>query len=662
MERPIRLQGTDGIRAVVHTISENRGNSSPVRRFLQEGKLTPEFVELYGFAFAKYIQRIRSPRELSVVVGWDPRDPQKILSDAMIRGLQKAGATVLSIGIVPTPLVPMYQVASNAEAGVMLTASHNPPDQNGIKLFAGHFGIKFFPQDDIALTDLIYQLDYRQLSTLSLSGRIQDCASAATELFHEFHLDVRNHLISDALALRDHILLVDHANGSLRGFAADVFQKIGFGQVIDVYEGIDREINRDCGAAELEGVSYIDPQQVQPGGIYAENLVIKRLFEIGLDYQSESRSGGKIVSAALFDGDGDRFFRLDYDPYQDRVSVVSGDEIAYHIAAFLSKQKKIASAADLFVITVESDLQTGVAAAALGRKPVVVGVGDKWLLLQAILSRATNAQPDSGHKDLIHKFENRPCQENLIPIERWLEELPICEEFSSYVGGEETGHTVTAGYLEDKSANRKLIFAGNGLKSALNLYAATEFAEHRSSPEFWRLLHRPFFPGFKKTLYVYYTDKSKLKFESPIWEDLHQTLIRETEERFGSRIAVSLVHKIEEPGMLYLEVIDKTEEKNVQAAIFIRNSGTEDKTGVYLRGAEHDRDNLIFIGEQLRRRLLENMINENHPYLKAAVLFLDGKKIDESAISRHRLLQEMTKSGLIDEAYQPTELGLRLID
>ena len=77
-----------------------------------------------------------------------------------VRGVRKAGATAVVVGICPTPGVAMYQVWRGATAAFMVTASHNFRDQNGIKIFHGPHALKLFPDDDRALTRRVLDLDY----------------------------------------------------------------------------------------------------------------------------------------------------------------------------------------------------------------------------------------------------------------------------------------------------------------------------------------------------------------------------------------------------------------------------------------------------------------------------------------------------------------------
>ena len=130
-----RLQGTDGIRRETRqsNITECK-DLTPQQVFLEKGWINEQFMELYSYSHIKNILTGRNTK--NVVVGWDPRDPSGFFVDAVTKGIRKAGANALVLGIVPTPLVPLFMVHEKADCGVMITASHNPNDQNGIKLFS----------------------------------------------------------------------------------------------------------------------------------------------------------------------------------------------------------------------------------------------------------------------------------------------------------------------------------------------------------------------------------------------------------------------------------------------------------------------------------------------------------------------------------------------
>ncbi|SVD75506.1 uncharacterized protein METZ01_LOCUS428360, partial [marine metagenome] len=148
-DRKLRLQGTDGIRSEVKRFSSQENtNLTPQEIFLKLGFITEEFMEIYAYAHIKQLMNVgRIQVGESFVVGWDPRDPKGNYTSAVVSGICKAGVNALILGVAPTPLVPMYMLYKNARGGFMVTASHNPRDQNGIKTFSSFKGLKLLPSD-----------------------------------------------------------------------------------------------------------------------------------------------------------------------------------------------------------------------------------------------------------------------------------------------------------------------------------------------------------------------------------------------------------------------------------------------------------------------------------------------------------------------------------
>ncbi|MHC4547722.1 MAG: hypothetical protein ACYTEZ_03010 [Planctomycetota bacterium] len=591
-----RIQGTDGIRRPVALSTDPRvAGLTPQEAFLQRGLITEEFVELYTYAF---VSGLDAPEE--IVVGWDPRDPAGDFTGAAVRGVRKAGAAAVVLGVCPTPGVALYLIWRGATAAFMVTASHNFRDQNGVKTFRGPRALKLFPDDDRALTRRVLELDYAaQVRPRPEAGAKVDARAEALDVFRRFHLDARNSWLPDGETLGDFPLVVDAANGAMSGVAAEVFRALHGGEVIEVnHDTRSGEVNRLSGVADLEGV----PEIARGEPRFAGHRAVQLLFE----------RGGK---AAVFDADGDRFYRLDHDAGSDTILVLSGDETAVHQARHLAPP----APGTLYVNTVESDLNAARAAQELGYAPLLTGVGDKWVLQQAARSPARYG-----------------------------------------IGSEETGHNISRGHLTTRAGADVEVFVGNGLKSALNTFVATRGLTPREA-------HRPFPPGFKRAFYVYYTDKAKLDRESPVFRGVGRVI-----EQCCALGPTTPQPRPEEPGMLYLAV---QEERGQRAAIFVRNSGTEEKTGVNVRGALDDQDALVRVGEAALLFLVREMKDRDHPMARAEREVLealaDGPRpraelpIPEG-VPAERLLDEMANRERVIRAcpdgYERTDLGRRMLE
>jgi phosphoglucosamine mutase len=591
-----RIQGTDGIRRPVALASDPRVRGlTPQAAFLEEGLITEEFVELYAYAYVSGLEQ-----KGEIVIGWDPRDPAGDFTGAAVRGIRKAGAAAVAVGICPTPGVALYLVWRGAAAAFMVTASHNFRDQNGIKIFRGGHALKLFPEDDRALTRRVLALDYaRDVAPRAETGGRIDAGEEARDVFRRFHLDPRNSWLADGESLGDFPLVVDAANGAMSGIAADVLRALHGGEVVEVNQDTaSGDVNRQSGVADLEGV----PEIARGERRFAGHKAVQLLFE----------RGGK---AAVFDADGDRFYRLDHDRESDTILVLSGDETAVHQARYLAPP----APGTLYINTVESDLNAARAAQALGYAPVLTGVGDKWVLEQAA-------------KDPVRYG----------------------------IGSEETGHNVSRGHLTTRAGEDVEVFVGNGLKSALNTFVATRGLSPRDA-------HRPFEPGFKRTFYVYYTDKGKLFEESPVFRGVAGVIEREC--TLGPTTPQP---RPEERDMLYLAVHDGERQR---AGIFVRNSGTEEKTGVNVRGAREDGDELSRIGEAAVLFLAREMKDVHHPMARAEKAVLQAlaggpRARDElpipPGIHAERLLEEMANKEKVIRAcpdgFERTELGRRMLE
>ena len=148
-------------------------------------------------------------------------------------------------------------------------------------------------------------------------------------LFQHFSLLPKNSWIDSPDTLKDLILVVDPAFGALTGIAAQIFQEAGVGKVLEVNAGKNGEVNLRSGVADLEGCPRITADMIlKPTGLFHSHKAIVKLFQLGRANKKFAESGKKRIAGAIFDADGDRFFRLEYDPFQDTLWVLSGDETA----------------------------------------------------------------------------------------------------------------------------------------------------------------------------------------------------------------------------------------------------------------------------------------------------------------------------------------------
>lgn len=666
-----RLQGTDGIRRETKFASNSECKGlTPQQVFLEKGWITEQFMELYAYS---HIKNLPGPKnQKNVVVGWDPRDPSGIFIEAVIKGIRKAGGNALTLGIVPTPLVPLFMLHQNADCGVMITASHNPNDQNGIKLFSPYWGMKPLPSDDSRLTRFILPQKYSAIKSVSLKGKRKDCRENALELFSEFTLDPENSWIDESINFKHVVLVVDPANGSLTGIAKKIFTQAGVGKVFEVNGKLNGDVNVFSGVADLEGRNRITAEQTEnPGGYFFRHKAVVKLFEVGRKHKSSLRKGIMRAVGTIFDADADRFFMLEYDPFKDLLWVLSGDETAILQAKHLSTQFPEKYKGSLYINTVESDLNAAIAAEKMGLKPELTAVGDKWILLKILLKHLEQKARGSDcpkQKRLVFQREAKKLKKvgitsitSLRKLAKILGEKKRPKEDANSVlavGSEETGHNITESKFTRPDGEAVSIYSGNGIKSALNTLVATEHL-NLSPQKYYNKISRPFTPGFKGTLYVYYIHQELFFSGSIVWRKVKQALMRAAKKR-SYQVATRIFP--EDPDMLYISL------SAGKAGIFVRNSGTENKISINLRGSKSDAANLKQIGQETIKILFTALKNCDHHFCKLeldalsqiASQPLNEKDLEIEKYSKTRLVTEMQKQELIEmssKGFRLTTLG-----
>jgi len=326
-----RLFGTDGVRGLA-----NRG-------------LTPELALAVALTAVHVLRKTGSQARPVAVVGRDSRASGEMLEAAVIAGLTSAGADVLRIGMLPTPAVAYLTAQTGADLGVMLSASHNPMPDNGVKLFGcgGH-----------KLPDAVEDAVEAQLTepwqrpTGAGVGRVRDLAQAADSY--------RDHLLSTmAVSLDGLTVVVDCAHGAASAVAPVVYERAG-AKVITV-------------AAAPDGLNINDGV----GSTYLSHLaaaVIEHGADVGIAH----------------DGDADRCLAVSADG-----EVVDGDQILAVLA--LAMQEAGTLREDTVVATVMSNLGLHIAMRAHAISLDVTPVGDRYVLEELRARGLSLGGEQSGH-------------------------------------------------------------------------------------------------------------------------------------------------------------------------------------------------------------------------------------------------------------------------
>ena len=332
-----RIQGTDGIRGPV-CFAEDCFSSDPISALLSEGVLTEEFFELYTFAYCQELLESGFACELDLaVIGWDPRDFSGRFNEAAVRGIRKAGLTAIVVDILPTPAISLYQLHVEAACAFVITASHNPADQNGIKIFLWHSNLKLFPDDDKRLTERCLHLKFEDLRAAPLIAKLRNEHVAARSVFLDFMSDPGNHWLTDD-TLVGTTIIVDAANGAFSPLIKDLLY---YDASDIVFTNCDPScgVNVRSGVADLEGVSYISAYDIE-NGIFSGYETMHQILIKGREQIEKLRNTSDLVLGFVFDSDGDRCFLLNYDPYKDRVLVLDGDVLAFIQARLLQQNYK----------------------------------------------------------------------------------------------------------------------------------------------------------------------------------------------------------------------------------------------------------------------------------------------------------------------------------
>lgn len=325
-----RYFGTDGVRGPY---------GGPV--------INEAFAARLGFAAARWVGK--SGR---VVIGRDTRASGPALEAAVMRGLRAAGAQPVPLGILPTPAVARAVRAENAILGVVITASHNPAGDNGIKFF-GPGGVKLTDAEEAAIEQHL-PVDVPATSeSTGADTAAGDGAGAAAR-----YIAAAQHLLA-ADSLRGWRIVLDTANGATCGTTPVVLRALG-AEVIGIGDAPDgRNINA--------GVGSEHPAQLAA-------RVVAESARLGIAH----------------DGDGDRCVLCD-----ERGGVLDGDEILTILATHALAQRRLVK--DTLVITMQSNLGVDAAISAAGGRVFRTNVGDRYVVARMLAEGVTLGGESSGH-------------------------------------------------------------------------------------------------------------------------------------------------------------------------------------------------------------------------------------------------------------------------
>ena len=351
--RGVNFFGTDGIRGKTDTVDITPLDS--LKLFRKSAVITPALIELAVCAFTRLI----GGDSTSVyVTGSDGRDSVtgNAFVSAMNKGFSRGGSNVRYLGVVPTPMVPQYQLENDCLGGAMLTASHNPSNQNGIKFF--YKGKKLLPEGaigDKALSALMYDIALQGPIQYQDQGMVENI-DPMESVMRTLEKNIPVNCIKDA-----HFIL-DTAAGAWTRYADRFFTEAGLNFTRISADEKGYNINHNCGVAEIEGHDFY-----QRSDIPYSPAIVRTMFENPDAY------------GIVTDGDGDRGMLLRYDKSTDSVCVYDGDLEAFLILGLLEKTGHKVNGSTI-ICTLESDIMASVSfARKFNCEAIITDVGDKWI-------------------------------------------------------------------------------------------------------------------------------------------------------------------------------------------------------------------------------------------------------------------------------------------
>ena len=322
-----KLFGTDGIRGIVGE------------------DLTHELAMKVGEASAYVLGK---KDDLVVLVGRDTRISGQMLASALSAGLMSQGAKVIDLGVVPTPAVSYLVKKYKASMGAMISASHNPSDYNGIKLFDG----EGFKLPDATENEIEKYLLGKAVPTTTKVGTYEVCDTAID--------DYTDHIVKSSKSIsKDLKIVVDCANGSASTTAPVLFDKLGLDVVLMNYEYDGYNINDKAGSTHMEGLV---------------KKVKKLKADVGIAY----------------DGDADRCLMID-----ENGELVDGDQIMAISSLAMKNSKKLTN--NTLVGTVMSNLGLVKFCEQYGIDFVATKVGDRYVLEKMLECNYKVGGEQSGH-------------------------------------------------------------------------------------------------------------------------------------------------------------------------------------------------------------------------------------------------------------------------
>lgn len=331
--------GTDGIRRIANT------------------ELTPELVFRVAKAGASVLSKHSNNTAPTILIGRDTRISGTLIESSMTAGFLSYGANVKSLGVVPTPAVAYLTKKYNADASVVISASHNTFEFNGVKYFSNK-GMKISDDLELEIEEL---MDSDKLSSLTSVGDKIGVAENSEDLVNdyvEFIVGIFDKKMRGS-NLVNFKVLIDVANGATYNVAKKIFRKLGINYDIINDEPNGININENCGSTHL-------------------------------DMLTEKVKEGNYALGIAYDGDGDRCLAVD-----ENGNEIDGDIMLAIVSNYLKKQGKLNN--NTLVATVMSNLGLNIFSKENGIDFKQTKVGDRYVLEEMLKGNYSLGGEQSGH-------------------------------------------------------------------------------------------------------------------------------------------------------------------------------------------------------------------------------------------------------------------------
>jgi phosphoglucosamine mutase len=330
-ERLPRLFGTDGVRGVAGRYPLDRAT-----------------VQRLGAALVRALPHgVGSAR---LLIGRDTRESGGWIEAALTHGASSEGALVTSAGVVPTPAIAYLTRTAGYDAGVVISASHNPFEDNGIKVFSGR-GEKFTERVEREVEAIVADTSWRVTDGEPGPVLLTDLVDA--------YLDHLRAVVPEISRLEDRLVGIDCANGAATTVAPRLFDRLGVRTVVIGDQPDGRNINLDCGSTHPERLA---------------RTVVSHGCQLGV----------------AFDGDGDRAIFIDHTG-----AVVNGDAVLLMCGRQLQREGRLKGNA--IAATVMSNIGLEIALRELGIELIRCAVGDKYVMEEMLKRGLSLGGEQSGH-------------------------------------------------------------------------------------------------------------------------------------------------------------------------------------------------------------------------------------------------------------------------